>query len=105
MSGVGWLEGLQFGAVSVLLALLGIFVPALMGSLLRIVHSQFWKVRHIPQPPVSGWLTGHLLPLARNDYYHQVLEWANQLGPVFRFRIFFRTNIVVADPVLVQQVR
>lgn len=98
-------EDASTGAIAALLALVGIVLPALLGTALRVLHTQIIAVRCIPQPPLAGWLSGHLRLLARNDYYRQVLAWANELGPVFRFRIFFRTNIVVSDPVLVQQVR
>lgn len=80
-------------------------VPMLLGSVLRVMCTYLIHLKSIPQPALAGWLTGHLKPLARNDYYHQVLAWANEFGPVFRFRIFFRTTIVVSDPALVQQVR
>lgn len=89
---------------AVVLTLVGVLLPVVLGTVLRMVHTQLLPVRNIPQPPLAGWLTGHLHLLKRYDYHRQVLEWANQLGPIFRFRIFFRTTVVVSDPALVQQV-
>lgn len=94
----------QDAAATFVAVCLGLLLPALLGKVMRMVRRHLHLLTKIPRPPTTGWLTGHLRPLARNDYYRQVLEWANQLGPVYSFRVFYRTTVVVSDPTLAQQV-
>lgn len=64
------------------LALLGVLLPMLFGSALRMVR-KIHRLNSIPKPPLAGWLTGHPRLLMHFHYHRQMLAWANELGPVY----------------------
>ena len=56
----------------------------------------------LPSPP-SSWPFGHLGLLAPN--FHRVLSgWANDLGTMYRIKIFGMDGVIVSDPVLVGKI-
>lgn len=71
----------------VLYALVSIGVAALTVVFLRKTRAlQLGDEHRIPSPPSQYPIIGHMLQFLRPDYHRLLLNFADQLGPVYRIK-------------------
>lgn len=85
--------------LSLLLRGLGILlVLAWLSSYFWRAWRRRWLLSKIPMAKVDNWLLGNMPTFTSEQVHKHLSELANELGPIYRFRILHLENVVLSDP-------